>query len=198
MEAGSLCVQDKEFSAPGCWFPSTMTAQILESQFSFRGVLSLIILQNPNDTVSMSWRAAADRARLLGMKALWRTVVKSIASARLCEGHFWPRFQTQPCEGRGPEAATKVPERAVGLGACFSLILTPTEWFVCRWFTARIVPPNFGGHLRGLSVCGARVVGCCRAMIELARPQNRGAFIFHRAGKASTQTRWVASLEVVP
>jgi hypothetical protein len=198
LEGGSLCMQDKEFLVSGCRFPATMTAQILESRFSFRRVLSLIILQNPDDTVSMSWRAATDRARLLGMKALWRTVVKSIASGRLCEGHFWPRFQTQLCEGRWREGATKVPERGVGLGACFSLKLKHTECFVCRWHTGRIARPIFGNHLRGLSDGGARVADDCRAMIELAGPQDKEALIRQRAGKAPTQTRWVASVEVVP
>ena len=175
-----------------------MAAQILESRFSFRKVLSLIILQNSDGMVSMSWRAATDRARLVGMKALWRTGVKSIASGRLCEGHFWPRFETQPCEGSWCEGATKVSERGAGLGACFSLKLTHTEWLVCRWYTGRIARLNFGNHMRGLSDRGARVAGCCRAMIELARSQDKGAFIRRREGKAPTQTRWVASLEVVP
>lgn len=198
MEAVSLCVQDKEFLVPGCCIPSTMTAQILESRFSFRRVLLLIILQNPGDTVSTSWRAATDRARLLGMKALWRTVVKSIASGRLCEGHFWPRFQAQPGVGRRCEGVANVPERGVRVGAGFSPNPTHTEWSVCRWYTARFGRHIFGDHSRGLSDRGRRAAEAFRRVIELPRQQHKAAVIQQRVGKAPLNKRWDSAMEVVP
>jgi hypothetical protein len=194
----SLCVGEKEFLVLECWFPSTTSAQILDFRFSFHRVLSLIILQNPDDTRSMAWQAATDRARLLGMKALWRPFVKSVASGRRSEEHFWPRFKAQPGVGRRCEGVANVPGRGARVGAGFLPNPTPTEWSVCRWYTARFGRHIFGDHSRGLSGRGRRAAEACRRAIELRRQQDNAAVIRHRVWKPPPNKWWDSAMEVLP